>query len=281
MIVQYKPRKSEETPLFEIVETNFESFVKSHQDLPEYVVKEFEAFLKCGIIRYGFARFQCGSCDAFKIVPFSCKKRGFCPSCAGRRMNEGSMRLGENLPDVPYRQWVLTLPIALRYWLAKSNTLLAKIHGLFISEVTKYYLSVARDVHGLKNSKTGSITAIQRFSSNLKLNIHFHSIFVEGVYKEEENGVLSFHKIRPPSDDEIAFVLTNVTNKIVALLRKLGFLKENVDDDSDIDFDKMKKSSAQDLVAFGDNEGLKVARIGKGFGIEGEKPFFRHHFVFC
>lgn len=38
-----------------------------------------------------------------------------CPSCAGRRMNEQAAHLVDRvLPHVPYRQWVLTLPLCAR-----------------------------------------------------------------------------------------------------------------------------------------------------------------------
>jgi hypothetical protein len=34
----------------------------------------------------GFARFRCGDSQTERLVAFSCKGRGFCPSCGGRRM---------------------------------------------------------------------------------------------------------------------------------------------------------------------------------------------------
>lgn len=58
------------------------------------------------------------------MVPFSCKRRGFCPSCGGRRMAERAAYLvDEVLPQVPVRQWVLTLPYRLRYRLAWDHAL--------------------------------------------------------------------------------------------------------------------------------------------------------------
>lgn len=45
-------------------------------------------------------------------VPSSCRRRGFCPSCGGRRMAERAAYLvDEVLPQVSVRQWVLTLPL--------------------------------------------------------------------------------------------------------------------------------------------------------------------------
>ncbi len=54
--------------------------------LPDFVKDEFEAFFECGILAHGFLRLRCASCAHEKLVVFSCKRRGFCPSCIGRRM---------------------------------------------------------------------------------------------------------------------------------------------------------------------------------------------------
>jgi Transposase zinc-binding domain len=47
-------------------------------------------------------------------LPFSCKRRGFCPSCAGRRMAQTVAPLVECvIPWVPTRQWVVSVPVPL------------------------------------------------------------------------------------------------------------------------------------------------------------------------
>ena len=61
--------------------------------LPVHVFREVDAYLGCGILAHGFIRLHCQSCKSEKLVAFSCKKRGFCPSCGGRRMNEVSHHL--------------------------------------------------------------------------------------------------------------------------------------------------------------------------------------------
>jgi len=75
------------------------------------VAQEFEKYLVCGDLTRGHVRVKCGRCGLERVVPFSCKTRTLCPSCAGRRMADGAARLVDSvLPDVPVRQWVLSLP---------------------------------------------------------------------------------------------------------------------------------------------------------------------------
>jgi len=74
-----------------------------------------------GIPPFPFVResLQFLSTRADMLVAFRCKRRGFCPSCGARRMSQTAARLVDHvIPQVPVRQWVLSLPIPLRLLLA-------------------------------------------------------------------------------------------------------------------------------------------------------------------
>ena len=69
--------------------------------------QEFEDFLKCGRLEYGFLRLSCDTRKQERLLAFSCKRRGFCPSCGARRMAESAALLvDEVLPQRAMRQWV-------------------------------------------------------------------------------------------------------------------------------------------------------------------------------
>src|SRR5712691_8494701 len=117
----YRPRDAEHTVLHQVVAEHLEAFLGAVAEagdgagLPQFVEREFREFLLCGVFEAGAARFQCEGCAREHLVPFSCKGRGFCPSCGGRRMTERAAHLvDEVLPWVPVRQWVLTLPYPYR-----------------------------------------------------------------------------------------------------------------------------------------------------------------------
>ena len=72
--------------------------------MPRFVEQEFREFLGCGCLASGFARFHCDACGLDRLVPFSCKGRGFCPSCGGRRMAEPAAHLVDRVfSDVAIR----------------------------------------------------------------------------------------------------------------------------------------------------------------------------------
>jgi ribosomal protein S27E len=108
---------------YQLVERHYRHFLALREaagrPLPRYVQDEFEAYLKCGRLEHGFLRVRCEDCHAEKLVAFSCKRRGFCPSCGARRMTDSAALLADAvLPAKPIRQWVLSLPLALRFLLA-------------------------------------------------------------------------------------------------------------------------------------------------------------------
>ncbi len=116
----YAPRRPTETVLYRLVREHLESFLayaREHYDggLPAYVEAELRSYLKCGVFAEGFTRAHCESCGHDILVAFSCHGRSICPSCCGRRMANTAAHLVDRvLPDVPLRQYVLTLPRELR-----------------------------------------------------------------------------------------------------------------------------------------------------------------------
>src|SRR5262249_57682948 len=80
-------------------------------------------------------------CPKELLLPFSCKRRGFCPSCAARRMAQTAAHLVEGvIPWVPTRQWVVSVPIPLRYWMAASQELTAQVHTIIRTTIRHYYV---------------------------------------------------------------------------------------------------------------------------------------------
>ena len=101
----YARHQPEETQLYRLVEQHYPAFVAhlagQGKALPAYVEKEFEAYLKCGRLEHGFLRVHCETCHFERLVAFSCKKRGFCPSCGARRMADDCRDAGGRAKQEP------------------------------------------------------------------------------------------------------------------------------------------------------------------------------------
>ena len=80
------------------------------RSLPRFIRKAVDGFIKCGMLGHGFLRLFCRTCKTDQLVAFSCKVRGLCSSCDGRRMTELAAHIVDSvIPVVPVRQFVLTL----------------------------------------------------------------------------------------------------------------------------------------------------------------------------
>jgi hypothetical protein len=136
-----------------------------------YVEREFYDYVQCGVLAHGFLRPGCDTCNQELLLAFSCKRRGFCPSCAGRRMAQTAAHLVEQvIPWVPTRQWVVSVPVPLRYWMAASQELTAQVHTIIRTTIGQYYVNkaVARG-YARASLQPGSVTFLQRFGSAMNL----------------------------------------------------------------------------------------------------------------
>ena len=248
--------------------------------------RELYDYLQCGILAHGFLRLGCDTCQHEMLLAFSCKRRGFCPSCAGRRMAQTAAHLVEQvIPWVPTRQWVVSVPVPLRYWMASSQDLTAAVHTIIRTTIGQYYVNktVTRGC-ARANLQPGSVTFIQRFGSAINLNLHFHCVFLEGVYLDRTEAGLKPHCVtgEPPTDADIAAVITKISHRVMRKLRQLGYLEAGLDATVATDYDPLcddapelartMAASVQQRIAFGERAGQQVRRIGSGFGAAGEAP---------
>jgi Transposase zinc-binding domain len=99
----------------------------------KHAKKEREAYLDRGLLCRGFARLRCDRCEEGRLVAFSCKGRGCCPSCLGRRMCAAAANLIEDvLPEVAHRPWVLTFPFPWRRRLAQDGASFGVLYLRFV-----------------------------------------------------------------------------------------------------------------------------------------------------
>lgn len=229
---KYSRRRPELTPCYKILQGHLNTFIADRaaedRPLPKYVVEEFDAFMRCGIPAFGFLRLKCSCCKEEKIVAFSCKKRGFCPSCCAKRQAEAATHLISNvLPFIPYRQFVISFPIPMRYWLQTNKKLYSKIHALLIREIHRHYTNKAKS-SGIKGSTPGSISFTQRWGSALNLNPHAHVLCADGVYTWV-NGKPRWNNMEKITDQEVSDLITKISQSVMLFLRKQGYLDKDGD----------------------------------------------------
>ena len=230
-VADYERHQPEKTLLYEVVRESLESFLSSasKQGAPvaRFVEREIRAYLDCGILARGFFRLHCDACGRDRLLAFSCKGRALCPSCGGRRMADTAAYLVDCvLPEVPVRQWVLTLPYPLRYRCAWDAELMSEVLRAFMRSLFADQRRRARAHHGVQRAQCGSVTAIQRFGSALNTNPHFHSVALDGVYGGPSHAPGPFLPLPPPTTQDVARVMAGTARRIMRLLEKRGLESE-------------------------------------------------------
>lgn len=241
--------------------------------MPNFVDREFESYLRCGLPEFGFTRIHCAACGHDRLVPFSCKGRGFCPSCGGRRMEEGANWLVERvLPPVPLRQWVLSLPKALRYLLAYDGRLCRSVAATALAEVFRFQRLQARRTLGLKSTRqahVGGMVAVQRFGGALNLNAHFHALVLDGAYVLDAFDNPSFCELPPPTLDDLHHLAARIAKAVMKLLGRKRIWFEDPDEDEDpvaqasASLAGMARASVAGTLVFG-RAGAKPVRLQDG-----------------
>ncbi|MBM4247825.1 MAG: transposase, partial [Deltaproteobacteria bacterium] len=187
----YRPRTTASCDAVAIVRRHFPAFLERIEHdggvLPKFVRDEFDGFVTCGDFERGFLVTACRRCGEQLRVPFSCKVRGFCPSCLGRRMSEGAALLVDRLlPRCGYRQWVLSFGGSMAVRLGYDATLLARVSRCFARAVMGSLRRRTARHHGLRTASAlhaGMLVVVQRFRYDLGLFVHLHALATDGVFE--------------------------------------------------------------------------------------------------
>mgnify|MGYP001813486790 CR=1 FL=1 len=206
-VYRYERHRPETTLLYRLVAEYYRVFADQMSargtPLPEYVQREFEDYLRCGRLEYGFLRVKCESCHAEHLVAFSCKRRGFCPSCGARRMAEtAALLVDEILSRQPLRQWMLSVPYPLCFLFACRPDVMGRVLAIMHRAIATHLIHKAGFTR--RTACTGAVTQVERFGSALNLNINFHVLFLDGVYTEGAGGSLRFHPVAAPTGEELS-----------------------------------------------------------------------------
>ena len=81
------------------------------------------------------------------------------------------------LPDQPLRQWVLSVPYALRFLFASQPAIMGRVLAIVYRIIATHLINKAGVSRNM--ARTGAVTLIERFGSAPNLNLHFHMLFLD------------------------------------------------------------------------------------------------------
>ena len=226
---RYERRRPEKTPLYKIVSEHLEGWLENRaiaeHPVSAHVERELRSYLTCGILCFEFGRARCTSCGQGFVVAFSCKGRGVCPSCNGRRMAQTAAHLVDRvIPPVPVRQWVISVPKRLRCFLADRPNAVAALTRIFIEEFERLLRTAAglpRDGHrpSAARPRLGAVSFLHRFGSAVNHHVHLHVCATDGVFVPTGDGRPAFLPARPITQADLATLTEKVRRRVVRCFR--------------------------------------------------------------
>jgi len=169
------------------------------------------------------------------------------------------------LPRAPVRQWVLTVPFALRYRMAYDAGLAATVLQILVRAVFASLRRRARARWAIPDPLCGAVTFVQRFGDALNLNVHFHLLALDGVYDPGDPQAPRFRTLPPPDDEEVARVCRRIARRLARLLERRGLAEA---DDVDPLHEEQPLlagvygASVRGRIATGRRAGRRVERLG-------------------
>jgi hypothetical protein len=235
----YNPRHPERTLLYRTIAEHFETWLElasagqfdgqgDHHTPPAFVEQAFRKYLECGIFAHGFARARCDDCGHDFFVAFSCKGRGVCPSCNTRRMAETAAHLADHVfPRLAVRQWVLSVPKRLRYFLQRDGAALNTALRIFLRVIQH---SLHQHCPGAAQAdpatlRIGAVAFIHRFGSSLNTHVHFHVCVVDGVFEALAGEGVVFHPARGLDETAVAQVQAAARTRILRAFVGRGLIE--------------------------------------------------------
>ena len=171
--------------------------------LPRRVKLEVQRYLECGNVRYGFVEVTCEACSDSRLVAFSCKGRGWCPSCTTRRSIETGAHLEAVLPRVAHRQWTLSLPFSMRFAVVKEPALLKKLEVRLVRAIWRWQRATARRLGTKGQLRGGAVCFWQWFGSSRQLTPHLHLLVPEALWYADG----AVMHLPPPDEEDVLAVL--------------------------------------------------------------------------
>ena len=140
--------------------------------------------------------------------------------------------------------------------------------GVFTKTIFTSLIQRARAFGAVRKPRSGAVSFIQRFDSALRLNLHIHSLVIDGVYAADDDDQPQFQVLPAPDDEEIAQLTEALAVRIRKFLHQRGLGPDSDPEESDpLSRDQpwlagLYAASVRGRITYGANSGRRVTRVG-------------------
>jgi hypothetical protein len=182
-----------------------------------------------------------------------------------------ALLVDEILPHAPMRQWVLSVPFPLRFLFATRPKIMGEVLSIVYRVIATHLIMKAGFT--ITTAHTGAVTLIQRFGSALNLNIHFHMLFLDGVYLSgNADTPPRFRWVKAPTSNKLTQLTRAIAERTGRYLERKGLLERDTEKSylelNAVDDDTMYQLLGHSItyrIATGPHQGRKVTPTGRGW----------------
>lgn len=117
---------------------------------------------------------------------------------------------GDCIKGPAIRRLLFTTSLLCSGWRQSAQESSVKIHRIKKSGFNK------------TQAHTGTVTLIQRFGSALNLNVHFHMLFIDGVYQEKPYERVKVHPVNAPTARDLNALVATIIQRVARRLERQG-----------------------------------------------------------
>ena len=121
-------------------------------------------------------------------------------------------------PQVPVRQWVISFPKRLRYFLHRDPALTGRVLRVWLRVLEARLRACCPNAP--PEARFGAVSFIQRFGSTLNAHTHIHACVIDGVFSLDPDSTLRFHRASALTDNDIAAVEHTTRERVLRLFER-------------------------------------------------------------
>ena len=159
---------------------------------------------------------------------------------------------------------VLSVPYPLRLVLASQPRVMSKVLRIVHRAISTYLIKKAGFTK--KTARTGAVTLIQRFGGALNLNVHYHMLFLDGIYIDgAEKSDQRFVSVMNHKMTDIVKLSHKISLRVARYLAQAGLIESDADNtylaegsSDNIEMTLHQSHSITYRIAVGPQKGKKV-----------------------
>lgn len=153
--------------------------------------------------------------------------------------------------------------VSIAFLFAGDPELMGKVLGIVYRALSTHLIRKAG--FSKATSQTGAVTLIQLFGSAQNLNVHFHMLFLDGVYAEDSRVKMCFHRVKAATQEELLRLTHTLSHRVARFLERRGLLERDLEN-SYLMFEQQEEDVMQQIyghsviyrIAVGPHQGRKV-----------------------